>query len=337
MKRLCYVSRCYGAKESAGRKAKTDYEDILASMGARNLGLGRRYDGSKVRAFLRNLAGVGAYFFRVRRGHCVVLQYPVKKYFRLMCFIARMRGADTVAFIHDLGSWRRKRISEATELRRLNSSDAVIAANEAMEQWLVGHGLTVRHTAMGLHDYLGEGRPRNRAHNRPWSVTYAGSLNLRKSSFLEKLQREPGVNLFLYGNLPPEMAEMAEGATVCGNVAPEEFIENARGDFGLVWDGAQLDACTGPMGEYLRVNTPHKCSFYLRAGLPLIVWSRSAMAAEVTRLGIGIAVDTLEGLGKRLDAVSNAEYETMSRAVASVAEDLAAGRQLRRALGSIVR
>lgn len=79
MKRLCYVSRCYGAKESAGRKAKTDYEDILASMGARNLGLGRRYGGSKVRAFLRNLAGVGAYFFRVRRGDCVVLQYPVKK------------------------------------------------------------------------------------------------------------------------------------------------------------------------------------------------------------------------------------------------------------------
>lgn len=133
------------------------------------------------------------------------------------------------------------------------------------------------------------------------------------------------------------MAEMAEGATVCGNVAPEEFIENARGDFGLVWDGAQLDACTGPMGEYLRVNTPHKCSFYLRAGLPLIVWSRSAMAAEVTRLGIGIAVDTLEGLGKRLDAVGDAEYEAMRRAVASVAEDIAAGRQLRRALGSIVR
>ena len=61
------------------------------------------------------------------------------------------------------------------------------------------------------------------------------------------------------------------------------------------------------------------------------------MAAEVTRLGIGIAVDTLEGLGKRLDAVGDAEYEAMRRAVASVAEDIAAGRQLRRALCSIVR
>ena len=118
MGRLCYLSRAYRNGTSAGNKAKSDYEDILVAHGAVNLGLRRSYGGGKARIFLRNLVGVARFALGVRRGDTVVLQYPVKKYFRLLCGVARLRGARTVALVHDLGSWRRRALTVAQELKR---------------------------------------------------------------------------------------------------------------------------------------------------------------------------------------------------------------------------
>ncbi len=99
MTRLCYISRRYPDRLSAGNKAKSDYEDILASMGAVNLGLSRSYGRGKIATFFINLAGVVRMSLTVRAEDVLLLQYPVKKYFSLICRIARLRGAITVAFI----------------------------------------------------------------------------------------------------------------------------------------------------------------------------------------------------------------------------------------------
>lgn len=110
-RRLCYISRNYKGRHSAGNKAKGDYEDIVAQAGAHNLGLRRTYCKEKILAFLIDLAGIVVYTLSVRKDDVVFLQYPIKKYFSFICRIARWRGASTVAFIHDLGSFRRKRFS----------------------------------------------------------------------------------------------------------------------------------------------------------------------------------------------------------------------------------
>ena len=103
-RRLCYISRCYRNAESAGSKAKSDYETVLRSMGAVNLGLPISFHNNKVVAFLLNLIGIGLLVLRLRKGDILFLQYPVKKYFVFLCRFARFRKASSIVFIHDLGS-----------------------------------------------------------------------------------------------------------------------------------------------------------------------------------------------------------------------------------------
>ena len=68
-RRLCYVSRNYKGRQGAGNKAKGDYEDILAQMGAHNLGLRRTYCKEYIAAFLTDLAGIVTYaLFRLCAG-----------------------------------------------------------------------------------------------------------------------------------------------------------------------------------------------------------------------------------------------------------------------------
>ena len=109
MNRLCFISRNYRGTSSAGNKAKTDYEQILRDLGATNLGLETTFSTSQVVSFVRNLMGIIHMSSKVQKGDIIVLQYPVKKYFSLICRIAHRRGAKTIALIHDLGCMRRKK------------------------------------------------------------------------------------------------------------------------------------------------------------------------------------------------------------------------------------
>ncbi len=99
-----------------------------------------------------------------------------------------------------------------------------------------------------------------------------------------------------------------------------------------MWDGDSLDACTGAFGDYLRLNTPHKCSFYLRAGLPLVVWRRAAVAPIVEREGIGLVIDSLRDLPEALSQVDAARMAAMRANVRRVAARLAAGANMKAAL-----
>lgn len=143
--RLCYISRNYRGTGSAGNKAKTDNEDTLMAAGAVNLGVHRTFHRSKVVTFFLDLAGIMKYVFSVRRDDVLLLQYPVKKYFSFICTVARLRGAKTIALIHDLGSFRRKKLTVNKEMTRLMHADYVIASNSVMRQWLsfLGHDTPV--------------------------------------------------------------------------------------------------------------------------------------------------------------------------------------------------
>ena len=118
-------------------------------------------------------------------------------------------------------------------------------------------------------------------------------------------------------------------------MAPDDFIAGAEGAWGLVWDGDSLDGCTGDWGGYLRVNTPHKSAFYLRAGLPLIVWSRSAIAPIVRERGLGLCVESLRDLPQALAAVTPEQYAAMRSAALAAGAEAAAGANLRALLARL--
>lgn len=339
VRRLCYVSRNYKGMHSAGNKAKGDYEDIMAMMGARNLGLRRTYCKERIAAFLIDLAGIVTYALSVRNGDVVFLQYPTKKYFAMMCRVARWRGAKTMAFIHDLGAFRRKRLTVEREIRRLSHADQIIAANDVMAEWLTGHGLRRPCRGLGLHDYLSaseaDGKPSSFP---PRRIVYAGSISERKNMFLTGLAgRLRDCVVDVYGTNHIAGLKPSRNLMLHGPVEPDEFIATVAGDFGLVWDGDSLTACTGAFGEYLRVNSPHKASFYLRAGLPLIVWSRSAIADIVEREGIGIAVERIDDIEERLGGITEDGMRRMRDNVRRVSHGLAQGMSMRKAVGESLR
>lgn len=342
MTRLCYISRRYPDRLSAGNKAKSDYEDILASMGAVNLGLSRSYGRGKIATFFINLAGVVRMSLTVRAEDVLLLQYPVKKYFSLICRIARLRGAITVAFIHDLGAFRRKKLTPESEIRRLQHADRIIAATDAMRRWLIGHNIDRPVDVLGLHDFLSDAQPCAPTCSQNVRLIYAGSLNLRKNSFLLQCDKfTAGISLTLFGNMSVDEQKLLPAnakITYRGFIPADEFIAtaSAEGDFGLVWDGDRIDTCSGDFGEYLALNAPHKASLYIRAGLPLIVWAGAAIAPVVAEKGIGITVDTLENLPERLAALSGDERASMKAAVRRLSAEMADGRAMKSAIARAI-
>lgn len=361
----CYISRNYKGLSSAGNKAKTDIEAIMADMGFKNVGLAQTTYNNTVLAFLRTLCGVAVGPLRIHRGDVLVVQYPLKKYFTYICNTAHLRGAKVVALIHDLGSFRRKALTVEQEMKRLNHADVVIAHNESMQAWLADHGCRAKLTALGIFDYLSPshhaeveafeqaaGRtangtmPYDGAHatelalklgaddTQTYSVLYAGALNLRKNAFLYQFgSLAHHYIIHLYGNgFDPTKAQGVEHIRPMGFVKSDDLIAEAQGHFGLVWDGETTRTCSGNFGEYLQYNNPHKTSLYLRCGLPVIIWSRAALAPFIREHGVGICIDALEDLDEALTHIDAAAYRRMRLNAQQMAEQLNSGAHTRAAL-----
>jgi hypothetical protein len=306
-------------------------------MGAVNLGLPTTFYDNKIVAFLLNLIGIVKMVFCLRRGDTLLLQYPVKKYFCFICNVAHFRKAKIVVVIHDLMSLHRKRITLATELSRLNKSDYIIASNEAMRQWLKEKDLQCPMGALGLFDYRSEASPASKSQpsgSHRWALVYAGALVMRKNSYLLELaQTAEHFDLHIYGNADglPGIAEAPHA--VCYPFTPaDEFIRSADGDFGLVWDGDSLVTCQGDFGEYLRYNSPHKVSFYLRAGLPVIICREAAVAPIIEQEGISITIESISELEQKLQQLTIEDLMRMKNNVVRVSERLANGKYFVEAL-----
>ena len=152
--RYCYISRNYKDITSAGNKAKTDIETTMQRMGFVNIGLAHTVGRGALRHFFRNLFGIVKAMCQVRKGDVLVLQYPLKKYYEAMCNVAHWKGAKVITQIHDLNSFRSKRLTPKQEMARLGHSDVVIAHNETMKAWLEAQGCPAKLTTLGIFDYL---------------------------------------------------------------------------------------------------------------------------------------------------------------------------------------
>ena len=340
--RLCYISRCYNdSPGGAGIKAKSDVEDILVKMGGVNLGCRRRYSKNKAKGFILNIFGILKYAVSLRKGDVVVLQYPIKKYYSFLCKLARQRGAKTVSLIHDLGTFRRKKLSSDEEIAKLSLSDHLVTLNPSMKGWLIENGCKVPISVQGIWDFLSEQKEGNPAKGQiqqanKRSVVYAGSLAEKKNPFLyEMVKNVENYELHLFGN-PGNRVLEGKNVVCHGFVDSNTLINNPTGDFALVWDGDSVDTCTGSFGEYLRYNTPHKISFYVRMGLPIIIWREAAMAQFITENKIGFCIDSLAELNTVIPSISEEEYNLMKRNVMAISDKLASGDYFRECITKIV-
>lgn len=323
-----YISHNYRDFASAGNQAKSDMEALMQRMGFRNIGLRQSVCRSKVIHFVRNFIGIARAKAALRRGDVLFLQYPLKKYFTSVCRTARCRGARTVVLVHDLGSCRRKAISEAEEVRRLNCADYIIATNCVMAAHLRRMGVVSVVGSLDMWDNLTVGKDASKpVLTGPTVVAYAGTLSPRKSAFLSQWGRViENYRVEVYGRgFDASAVAFPEKFTDNGFVSAPDLIAGMRGDYGLVWDGDSLDTCSGDFGEYLALNTPHKISLYIRSGLPVVIWSGAAMAGFVRERGVGVVIDRLSDLNTDLPQRDSDAYRSMLANVRELAAQVSRG------------
>lgn len=73
--------------------------------------------------------------------------------------------------------------------------------------------------------------------------------------------------------------------------------------------GTDIYSCNGAYGNYLKYNNPHKVSLYIISNLPIIAWSKSAMAEFIQKNNIGILVNDLKEIPEKLKELSNEDYK----------------------------
>lgn len=316
----------------ARNKAKEDIDLLMLDRDFRNVAIGSSWGGS-IGRFFAKLLTVACLPFRVSRGDTLLVQYPFKKYYPTVCRIMHWRGGHVVTLIHDLGCFRRKKLTIEQEVRKLMLTDVLIVHNDSMLRFLRDHGYQRPMLTLDIFDYLAPSQDEPlpvHEEGQPWDVVYAGGLAERKNRFLydldKRLPDDCCWHLYIHGKgLDEEKAAHWHHITMRGFIGSDDFVRHSIGHFGLVWDGSSVDECAGAWGEYLKVNNPHKTSFYLRSGKPVIIWRDAALAPFVEREGVGITVGSLAELHDRLSSVTTADYEAMLRRVEVIRERLAKG------------
>lgn len=322
----CYISKNYRRTDSAGDKAKTDIEAILGSVGYKNIGLRQRRVNSAVGAYFITLASVLKGVMSLKKGDILVVQYPLKKYYDFVVSRANACGAKVITVIHDLGSFRRKKLTVAQEVERLNRSAAVVVHSPAMRRWLADNGVTVPMIELGLFDYLSDSVPAE--HEGPddrYRLMFAGNASPVHNDWIYQLgEAAPSLDLVIYGGGIDE-SKLTPNIHPMGYVDSDTLIATAQGDFGVVWYGSSLDEGAGALGEYLKYNAPHKTSLYLRSGLPVIIWNQAALAGIVKEYNVGICVSSLRDVPEALSRLTPRDYAVMKANAEALASKLAKG------------
>lgn len=263
----------------------------------------------------------------------VYIQYPAYSAVVMdhaLKIIHKKSSAKIVLLVHDIESLRMSADHPeflTAEIRRFNSVDGLIVHNQAMADWLSDHGVTVPMSQLQLFDYINPQRLITDATSS--NICFAG--NLRKAQFLNDVPfKQLQVDVFGDG-LTLTNSQLIDH----GSKSPDELPKFLTDRFGLIWDGNSADTCSGEYGEYLKYNSPHKASLYLSSGLPVIVWSQSALAPVVKSLGVGFAVDSLADIEPMLNKLSDVDDRQMKAAALLVALKLRSGQMIESAVDSI--
>lgn len=263
----------------------------------------------------------------------VYIQYPAYSAVVMdhaLKILRKRSSAKIVLLVHDVESLRMSADHPeflAAEIRRFNSVDGLIVHNQAMADWLSNQGVTVPMSQLQLFDYINPQRLITDATSS--NICFAG--NLRKAQFLNDVPfKQVQVDVFGDGLILTNSQLIDHGSK-----SPDELPKYLTDRFGLIWDGDSADTCSGEYGEYLKYNSPHKASLYLSSGLPVIVWSQSALAPVVKSLGVGLAVGSLTEIEPVLSELSNAEYLSMKHAALDTAKKLRSGQMIDSAVDSI--
>ena len=267
----------------------------------------------------------------------VFIQYPLYYYndtierwaLKMLC----SKCDNVTMLIHDVASLRTTQLS-ATEEHLFSQPHRLIFHTPSMAEAVASLMPDVKGTIdiLGLFDYLTDTimQPSEMTLSQAHVIAFAGSLG--KSHFLNHLN-ELGHNLIwhLYGAMPDNHLLTTDNIHYCGKFTPDT-PDILSGGWGLVWDGSSIDNCEDIRGQYLRYNSPHKCSLYLARGIPLIVWDKSALAPLVQEKRIGIVINSLHDIEHAIDSLTQELRIEIVNNARQTGEELRHGNSLLRLL-----
>lgn len=341
-----YLCEEPGEDKSALTKARRDVSEILSALGWNELCIHRKIEEqNKYIHYLRmgwwTAADWSRITGRLRRGDTLLIQFPMlnslffnKIAARFILYAKKRKNIKVILLIHDIDSIRfpDDRIKqESHEAVFWDLSDVIIAHNESMKKYLQERRVNKKIVCLGIFDYLTQNTEKEISENTGNEVVIAGNLDGNKTAYLMRLREIKDVKFNLYG---PGYTDRMGGENISyrGVYPPEELPEKIEGSWGLVWDGSETDTCAGGYGNYLRYNNPHKISFYISIGMPVIIWKEAALAKFVTDNGIGLVIDSLEEIAEKQKSVKPEEYRMIRKQVQDLSQKVKSGYFLKTAL-----
>lgn len=262
---------------------------------------------------------------RLRPEDVLMIQWP----FQLLnpfkkIYLENHLACKKILFIHDVQSLRMQD-DTYPEIDRFNQYDLIITHTEAFKHWLEKNGIYKPIIINKIFDYkLSNKIERPFVIPDKYRIVFSGNLNKRKSGFLYLKLKAKKYTLELYGD--GFTGKIDSVIHYNGVFSPEEIVYKLEGEFGLVWDGDSIDGCSGAYGEYMKYNCPYKCAMYIAAQLPIIIWSKAAMAKFVEDNKIGILVDSLNEIDNKLTTLTIAQYTEMKNNIKIIQDRIINGR-----------
>lgn len=250
---------------------------------------------------------------------------PLGKLF--VCVLRKLKRVRFIMLVHDINCLR---YGESEGMRLgdflyvLNKAQAIIVHNDMMAEMIAKAGIASKKLVpLGIFDYLTDVPLSDKVFRK--AITIAGNLEKEKAAYLSQLYTIKDVEWNLYGPNYDSSQISGQNIKYHGSFAAEQLPAMMTSGFGLVWDGNSIDTCSGSYGEYLKINNPHKLSFYLASGLPVIVWDESAESDFVRKNGVGLCVKSLYDAEAQIKAMTSARYFEYAARANEVARRLRAG------------
>lgn len=235
------------------------------------------------------------------------------------------KGIKSIAFIHDIDPLR-FRVPFYQNLRnqigRLNKFTKIISPNAIMTKKLRAEGLIRPVGDLRVFDYLSQNKlPKKIVPGT--TVSFTGNLN--KSTFIFDLEKYSSIDFNLYG---PINDAIGLGIRYKGSYRSDVLLSMINSGYGLIWDGQNcdyIDKSKVSSGSYLQYNNPYKLSFYLAAGIPVLIWKDAAESAFVVENNVGFEISSISDIDSIISNTSDYQYREMVANVEKVRQKLNQG------------
>lgn len=292
------ISQYIVSNNDAGPKAKIDVEKLLRKNYNAKIYTNKINNNQEKRIFSKIKKFLFSYI-HLKTNETTVIQIPYTN----KCEILNL-SKNKIGIIHDVNGLRyndEKLLKE--EIKAFNQYNGIIVHNDVMKNELIKNGLTTKTVELKLFDYLIDRdiQIKNEKFDaKNVRIAYPGNLEMNKAKFVYELEEENmNFKLCLYGDYLEKEKLNNKKIEHKGSFSSEKLIENLNADLGLVWSG-KIDESDQENGEkgYTRYNMPHKLSCFLAAGIPVIVWEKSAAAQIIDEYNVGYKINNIYDINK---------------------------------------